>query len=180
MANEINTKLDPAVVKILKQGLKPGDKIEAMVKAGVPRNQVALFMYRLEHVADPTLVIPATPASIKNARLNDKLRFERIAYRTGLADKHGSLGAGISKAKELMKKAGADPEAYVGRGRRFDGSKPVAGATSGRRGSGNTKPAATSGRRGAAAPAATSGRRGAGAGKPAAGRRGTRAQADPK
>jgi hypothetical protein len=196
MATEINTKLDKPVIAILKKGLKPGEKVQAMIDAGVPRNQISLYMWRLEHVADPSLVVKPTVAGVKDARLNQQLRFERIAYRAGLVESEGSLGGGVMKVRELLTQGGVDPDAYVGRGRRFDGSSNGTTKVSERKSS-KTEPA-TSGRRGSAktkaatAKTATSGRRGAKVKAEAtasktktAGRRGTRASAksgaaDPK
>lgn len=180
MAQEINTKLDKPVVAILKKGLKPGEKIEAMTDAGVPRNQVSLYLYRLEHVADPSLVIsPASAAQIKKAR-DGGLRWERIAFRAGLVEKEGSLGAAVAKVKELYEQAGGDVTAYLGRGApRQAGPRKSGTGTSGRRGSTAKKESTgTSGRRqqrGAQAKAAPAAKK--------AGRRGTRAgakAADPK
>lgn len=170
MATESNPKLDKAVVAILKKDMKPGERVDAMVDAGVPRGQVSAYLYRLEHVADPSLVIAtnggdkAVNKRIVAARHEDKLRWERIAARSGLS---------VREVKDRYKDAtGTDADkSYVGRGRNFTGvERKAAPASSGRRRGKKEEATATSGRR-RGAKAAT----GAGNGR----RRGTRGQANP-
>lgn len=174
MATESNPKLDKAVVAILKKDMKPGERVDAMVDAGVPRGQVSAYLYRLEHVADPSLVIPtnggdkAVNKRIVAARHDDKLRWERIAARSGLSVRE------VKERYEAATGTKAD-ESYVGRGRNFTGvERKAAPATSGRRGAKAKKEEAT----------ATSGRRRGAKDKETAGsgngrRRGTRGQKDP-
>jgi hypothetical protein len=188
------TDLDKKVIAILKSGpLKAADKVDQMVAAGVPRPQVSLFLYRLEHVADPSLDLTKKNTvrgkqlekAMVDARKNEGLRFERIAYRAGLVTGDVKLGTAVNQVKDILRKNGVDPDAYIGRGARRNGAS-AAPASSGRRGAPARKAqepvaqGAASGRRGraaaataAAAPATTTGR----------GRRGTRADAkasDPK
>jgi hypothetical protein len=77
MATEINTKLDKPVIAILKKGLKPGEKVQAMIDAGVPRNQISLYMWRLEHVADAVAASTEAATGPRRSRSASRARPSR-------------------------------------------------------------------------------------------------------
>ena len=107
---------EPQIVKALRK-LGTADRLPSVPavarELGVETSQLR-DLYKAEVVAFPSLKLKPTPTEAKRAR-ESGLRFERIAVRMGVSE---------SKVRELLEKAGVDPKAYVGRGRRWDSSAP--------------------------------------------------------
>lgn len=158
------------LVAVLKKS--PGESERFYAEAAqIDMGIIGKTLYECEVLADPSLAIKPTPASVTAAAKRGDLRWPRIAAYAGVT---------VGQAKALYKQhTGQEaPSNLTSRGRRYDGTAPATKAgSSGRRGAPAKpagKPAGQSGRRGAAGKPAA-----AAAGKPA-GRRGTRAGADPK
>jgi hypothetical protein len=111
----------------------PGDKdVVACIKKGmsipaaaaqmkVTPSVMAGLYYRLEPVADPSLVIKGTPKGVAKQIVDGRsagLRWERLAERSGKT---------VSEVKGIFEEASGVPasQSYSGRGRRFDGSAPA-------------------------------------------------------
>lgn len=128
---------DAQVIKVIKK-LGPEAAISAYAEElGVPTGSIGPTIWRLEPEAQPSLKFKGTKANIVKAR-KDGMRWERIAARTGMS---------VAEAKNT---GGKDADVYTGRGRRFDGSAPASGGTSGRRQGTRGQQKATSGRRASA------------------------------
>lgn len=177
------TPTDATVVALLKK--HPDQSMQFYAdKLGIPLGGVGVLVWKNEPVADPSLKIPATEASVVKAR-DGGMRWERIAARCGKT---------VSEVKKLYEaKTGTSAaESYTGRGRPVGGtSGTIASKRGGRKTQATSSNSGTSGRRGKASSTAKTGstaKRGgknvtAKAGAKAAGRRGTRASAtaaDPK
>lgn len=116
MSARINTgdkKFDGQVIKLINSGLSIP---KAAAKMNVHPSTMADAYYRLEPVADPSLVVTGTKAQVAKAivRLrNSGLRWERIAHRTGMSVK------AVRETFTATAKIDAG-STYTGRGRHYE------------------------------------------------------------
>jgi hypothetical protein len=139
MADEAKNSISPKVVALLKKNIDTPTS-ELIKKSGIPPSQIGRHIYAAEPIAKPSLKFKGTPAAIVRARDVEKLRWERIAARTGMT---------VSEVREAYEEKSGQSyqKSYIDRGRRWDGTAPAKGKkAAGKKGTGR----ATSGRRAAA------------------------------
>lgn len=124
MSAKFNTKLDPKVVKMINDGVS----IPKMAKAlDVHPSTMADAVYRLEPVADTSLVITGVPVKVAKtivALRNAGMRWERLAARSGKT---------VKDVRAIYSEnSGTDAKLhYCGRGRHYETrfTQPVAKTT---------------------------------------------------